>query len=74
MSHLIPSSCPSIKIYQVNTNGAAQSYVDKQHIFPGKLLTPTTRVPFTLRVHGRLQSHPSGILVLMSIVGWWQEV
>lgn len=37
MSSLIPSESLSVKIYQVNTNGTAQSYVDKKQVFSGKL-------------------------------------
>ena len=37
MSSLIPSERLSVKIYQVNTNGTAQIYVDKKKVFSGKL-------------------------------------
>lgn len=41
MSPLIPSESLSVKIYWVNTNCTAQSYVDKKQVFPGKLTVPS---------------------------------
>lgn len=68
MSHLIPSNCPSIKIYQANTSGTGQSYVDKKQVFPESFGFPHHVRAFTLTVHGSWQSHPGGTLFLMSIM------